>query len=257
MIGFCKYRSIAVNLICVSVLIIGTVSCGISESVVVPLSEMKIEDKRFLDTNTSATTFYFGLFNTDGYDRYSGTVFQDMMYRMTAEQSIMNDGKPIEYFEGVVQKKGLHVVYELNGIYTSEPILNLVRYNNDDTTATSGSIILATQKTSSAPSLQEAYSALPGLSKPLTKDEVTTKKNKVQFSKKAGSKIDERLIIIACFRESYFEEHMLRPFENELSEIDYYQAKGWVRVYLVDFPGYRFYEAQEVFPDAWRAYYGE
>lgn len=256
MIGFCKYRSIAVNLICVSVIIIGTVSCGISESVVVPLSEMKIEDKRFLDTNTAATTFYFGLFNTDGYDRYSGTVFQDMMYRMTAEQSIMNDGKPIEYFEGVVQKKGLHVIYQLNGIYTSEPFLRSVSQNSD-TTLSSDSTALALQKPTPAPFPQKATPALPGLSKPLTKDEVTTKKKEVQSSKRAVSKIDERLIIVACFRESYFEEYMLRPFENELSEIDYYRAKGWVRVYLVDFPGYRIYEAQEVFPDAWRANYGE
>ena len=50
---------------------------------------------------------------------------------------------------------------------------------------------------------------------------------------------------------------MLSSFENKLSEIDYYRAKGWVRVYLVDFPGYKIFEAKEVFPDAWRAYYGE
>jgi len=256
MIGFCKYRSIAVNLICVSVLIIGTVSCGISESVVVPLSEMKIEDKRFLDTNTSATTFYFGLFNTDGYDRYSGTVFQDMMYRMTAEQSVKNDDKPIEYFEGIVRKKGVNVVYQLNGIYTSEPFLKSVSQNSD-TMLLSDSTALVLQKPTPAPFSQKSTSTLPGLSKPLTKEEVTTRKKDVLSSRKVISKLDDRLVIIACFRETYFEEYMLNNFENELSEIDYYRAKGWVRVYLVDFPGYKIFEAKEVFPDAWRAYYGE
>ena len=256
MIGFCKYRSIAVNLICISVLILGTVSCGISESVVVPLSEMKIEDKRFLDTNTSATTFYFGLFNTDGYDRYSGTVFQDMMYRMTAEQSIMNDGKPIEYFEGVVQKKGLHVIYQLNGIYTSEPFLRSVSHNSD-TILSSDTTTLLLQETTANSLPKKTSSTLPGLTKPLTKERLTTKEKGVQSQSNAVSKIDDRLIIIACFREPYFEEYMLSSFENELSEIDYYRAKGWVRVYLVDFPGYKIFEAKEVFPDAWRAYYGE
>ena len=59
------------------------------------------------------------------------------------------------------------------------------------------------------------------------------------------------------FISPLFDESMLENYRNELSEIDYYPAKGWVRVYLTDFPGYRIYEAKEVFPDAWRAYYGE
>jgi hypothetical protein len=217
---------------------------------------MKIEDKRFLDTNTAATTFYFGLFNTDGYDRYSGTVFQDMMYRMTAEQSVKNDEKPIEYFEGIVRKKGVHVVYQLNGIYTSEPFLKSVSQNSD-TRLLLDSAALVLQKPTPAPFPQKSTSALPGLSKPLTKEEVTTRKEDVPSSRKVISKLDDRLVIIACFREPYFEEYMLNNFENELSEIDYYRAKGWVRVYLVDFPGYKIFEAKEVFPDAWRANYGE
>lgn len=251
MIGFCKYRSIAVKLICFGILIASTVSCGISNTVVVPLSEMKIEDKRFLDTNSTATTFYLGLFNMDGYDRYSGTVFQDMMYRMTAEQSILNNDKPIEYFEGIVQKKGLNVVYQLNGIYRSEPSLRKVEAVTDSSVALVKDVPIekSTEKIDNE--------VLLGISVPLTKEEfLATDKSNV-LVKETEQKLDDRLIIIACFREDYFQEFMLNTFENELSDIDYYRAKGWVRVYLTDFPGYRIFEAKEVFPDAWRAYYGE
>lgn len=253
MIGFCKYRSIAVNLICFSVLIIGTESCGISESVVVPLSEMKIEDKRFLDTNSLATTFYFGLFNTDGFDRYSGTVFQDMMYRMTSEQSVKNIDKPIEYFEGIVQKKGLHTIYRLNGIYRSEPNLKRVLADEDSIMPSDSIAFLA----SSFKDSEQNQSELPGMSQPLMKEELKANNTRQIVSPKKISQLDDRLIIIACFREDYFERYMLKQFENELSDIDFYYAKGWVRVYLTDFPGYKIFEAKEVFPDAWRAYYGE
>jgi hypothetical protein len=253
MFGLSKYMSIVFKLLFLSALLVGPAACTISNSVRVPLSELNIQDKRFLDTNVTKTTFYLGLFNVDGYDRYSGTVFQDMMYRMTAEQSVKNEEKPIEYFEGSVYRKGLNVVFELSGIYKSEPKLSKRKLQADalvlEDSIPSG-VSMVTQSINSDPDL-------PGISPAAVKEIVIEEKMSPVSKQTRTDKLDDRLIIIACFKENYFQEYMLEAFENELAEIEYYTAKGWVRVYLKDFPGYRIYEAKEVFPDAWRTYYGQ
>jgi hypothetical protein len=142
-------------------------------------------------------------------------------------------------------------VFIVNGVYVNEP--KLVKLNVDSTSSIVEVQKVVQNQVKSTP--PESAAVLIQAKKESNPQPAQKIKN--ETAEESVEKLDDRLIIIACFREDYFEEEMLIPYRNELSEIAYYRAKGWVRVYLTDFPGYRIWEAKEVFPDAWRAYYGE
>jgi len=211
---------------------------------------MELDDKRFLDTLEESTLFYFDIFNFDGYDRFGNTIFEDLKYRLTSRSSIEHPKTQIAAFEGGVFRKGLHTKYVVYGIYKNEPEL-VKRNDTSNVNPYKEKIKPEELKIPSSVSLLIA-------SKNANRDaqEVTIENGNQTPATTAQDK-DMRLIIIACFREDYFEESMLNNFYNDLAEIDFYKTKDWVRIYLKDFPGYRIYEAKEVFPDAWRANYGE
>ena len=226
-------------------------SCSSSSNfITIPLTPMELDDKRFLDTLEESTLFYFDLFNFDGYDRFGNTIFEDLKYRLTSRSSIEYPKTKISSFEGALFRKGFHTKYVVYGIYKNEPEL----VNRNDTI----SIEPLKEKTKPEEFNIPASVSLLIASKKATKvSQKVAVENVNQTAKVSAQNQDVRLIIIACFREAYFEESMLEEYYNDLSEIDYYMANGWVRIYLKDFPGYRIYEAKEVFPDAWRANYGE
>jgi hypothetical protein len=249
----CKYKWFGIKVIHLGLatLFVLLSSCGsTTNTITYPLSEPTFKDTRFLDTIQEKTTFYFGIINPDGYDRFGGTVFEDLQRKITLRNSVSDSPKRIDYFFGEVQSKGLNTVFIVNGVYVNEP--NLFKVKND-----SVSSIVSVQevvKTNTKNTPPDAAAVLIQAKKDLKPkspkvEEVTAQPEKV--------KQDDRLIIVACFKEEYFQEYMLEPYYNELADIGYYKAKGWVRVYLVDFPGFRIWEAKEVFPDAWRTYYGE
>jgi hypothetical protein len=211
---------------------------------------MELDDKRFLDTLEESTLFYFDIFNFDGYDRFGNTIFEDLKYRLTSRSSIEHPKIQIAAFEGGVFRKGLHTEYVVYGIYKNEP--DLVK-RNDSSSVNSFKEKIKPEELNIPSSV-----SLLIASKKVNNDsqKVTVENGNQTLSTSAQSK-DMRLIIIACFREDYFEESMMSNFYNDLAEIEFYKTKGWVRIYLKDFPGYRIYEAKEVFPDAWRANYGE
>ena len=248
-----KYKRFDCKLVHVawSSLVILLSSCSITSSTIsYPLTESSIKDTRFLDTIQEQTTFYLGIINTEGFDRFGGTVFEDLQRKINLRNSVSSSPKRIDYYFGEVQTKGLNTIFIVNGVYINEPKLNKIKA---DTVLP----VLA---------LDEAISLQPEINLPASTELILGVKKMqeetevVKINDSTNQKVeslDDRLIIIACFREEYFNESMLQEFQNELSEIDYYPAKGWVRVYLINFPGYRIYEAKEGFPDAWRAYYGE
>tara|TARA_Y100000385_G_scaffold290121_1_gene361949 strand:- start:344 stop:979 length:636 start_codon:yes stop_codon:yes gene_type:complete len=211
---------------------------------------MELNDTRFLDTLQESTTFYFDIFNFDGYDRFGNTIFEDLKYRLTSRSSIEFPETKIASFEGAMFRKGLHTKYVVYGIYKNEP--DLIKQNDSLTLITVG-IEFKPEEVN----VPESVNLLIASKTAKTTNEKKTLDDLAQDEKKSEKARDNRLIIIACFRESYFDESMLSNFDNKLSDIDFYIANGWVRIYLVDFPGYRIYEALEVFPDAWRANYGE
>lgn len=249
-----KYKWFALNLVHVGLatLFMALSSCGTATNTVTyPLSESKFKDTRFLDTIQEKTTFYFGIINTEGYDRFGGTVFEDLQRKITLRNSVSDAPKRIDYYYGEVLSKGLNTVFIVNGVYVNEP--KLVKLNVDSTSSIVEVQKVVQNQVKSTP--PEAAAVLIQAKKESNPQPAQKIKN--ETAEESVEKLDDRLIIIACFREDYFEEEMLIPYRNELSEIAYYRAKGWVRVYLTDFPGYRIWEAKEVFPDAWRAYYGE
>lgn len=250
-------RKIQYTLFLALILVLSTIlsSCSSSaNSFVIPLSQMQIEDKRFLDTLEESTTFYFDLFNFDGYDRFGGTIFEDLKYRLSSRSSIKTPNIKIALFEGAINRKGLHTKYAVYGVYKNEPELTK-KIESSLTAPINGDIDLKQVLVPASVKLLIASKDLSS-NRPLNN---LRGENQIMGSaiNSAPEKRDMRLIIIACFKESYFQESMILEFENDLSNIDYYRAKGWVRVYLTDIPGYRIDEAQEVFPDAWRANIGE
>ena len=248
-----KYKRFGPNLVYLGLatLLVVLSSCGTSTNTVTyPLSESKFKDARFLDTIQEQTTFYFGIINTEGFDRFGGTVFEDLQRKITLRNSVSDSPKRIDYYYGEVQNKGVKTIFTVNGVYVNEPKLTKVKKDSISTIAVVQKVVETNAK--SIP--PEAVTVLIQAKQEVVSE--TPKKEEVKTSDNA-EKQDDRLIIIACFREQYFQDYMLKPYYNELADIDYYSAKGWVRVYLVDFPGYKIWDAKEVFPDAWRAYYGE
>lgn len=234
-----------------SSLVILMSSCSItSNTVTYPLTETAIKDTRFLDTIQEQTTFYLGVINTEGYDRFGGTVFEDLQRKINLRNSVSSSPKRIDYYYGEVYTKGLNTVFIVNGVYINEPKLQKVNPDTIPAVTILEEAIGLKKEVNPPPSTELILEA-----KKIRQETVPEKKHNA--INQEVETLDDRLIIIACFREQYFDESMLENYRNELSEIDYYPAKGWVRVYLTDFPGYRIYEAKEVFPDAWRAYYGE
>lgn len=226
-------------------------SCTPSSNFVkIPLTAMELNDTRFLDTLEESTTFYFDVFNFDGYDRFGNTIFEDLKYRLTSRSSIEFPETKIASFEGAMFRKGLHTRYVVYGIFKNEP--DLIKQNDSLPLNTVGIDVKPEEV-----NVPESVSLLLASKTAKTINEKKTLEEFAQNEKNPEKTRDDRLIIIACFRESYFDESMLSKFYNKLSEIDYYIANGWVRIYLVDFPSHRIYEALEVFPDAWRINYGE
>lgn len=248
-----KYKWFGANLVHLGLasLFVLTTSCGTTANTITyPLSEISFKDTRFLDTIQEKTTFYLGVINTEGYDRFGGTVFEDLQRKITLRNSVSEVPKRIDYFYGEIQNKGLNMVFIVHGVYVNEP--KLIKVKNDSLSTMSALQKTVDEKAQNIP--PETVTVLIQ-----AKKESTPQKPKEEESAKVETppKQDDRLIIVACFREEYFEEQMLGPYYNDLAEIGYYKAKGWVRVYLIDFPGFRIWEAKEVFPDAWRTYYGE
>lgn len=248
-----KYKWFGANLVHLGLasLFVLTTSCGTTANTITyPLSESSFKDTRFLDTIQEKTTFYLGVINTEGYDRFGGTVFEDLQRKITLRNSVSEAPKKIDYYYGEIQYRGLNTIYVVNGVFVNEPKLNKVKRDSASTITAVQTPLEA--KTQSAP--PETVAVLIQAKKEST----PAKLKEVESAQvESAPAQDDRLIIVACFREEYFQEEMLAPYYNELAEIGYYKAKGWVRVYLVDFPGYRIWEAKEVFPDAWRTYYGE
>ena len=216
----------------------------------IPLTAMELNDTRFLDTLEESTTFYFDVFNFDGYDRFGNTIFEDLKYRLTSRSSIEYPETKIASFEGAMFRKGLHTRYVVYGIFKNEP--DLIK-KNDSLPQNAFRIDIKPEEIN----VPESVSLLLASK---TAKTINEKKNLEEFAqnqKNSEKTKDDRLIIIACFRKSYFNESMLFKYNNKLSEIDYYVANGWVRIYLVDFPVQRLNEALEIFPNAWPTKYGE
>lgn len=253
-----KYKRFARNVVYLSIasLLMLLSSCGVSSNTITyPLSESPFKDKRFLDTIQEKTTFYFGILNTEGYDRFGGSVFEDLQRKITLRNSVSSEPKQIEYYYGEIQRKGIKTDFIVNGVFVNEPKLQKIA---TDSTASIVTVQKAVESQNKATPPEAANIIIQA--KKVVQGELTITKPAKTIQKpteETVEKLDDRLIIIACFKEGYFDESMLEPYRNELSDIAYYSAKGWVRIYLTDFPGYRIWEAKEVFPDAWRAYYGE
>lgn len=226
-------------------------SCTPSSNFVkIPLTAMELSDIRFLDTLEESTTFYFGVFNFDGYDRFGNTIFEDLKYRLTSRASIDFPEIKIASFEGAMSRKGMHTRYVVYGIFKNEP--DLIK-RNDSLPRNSVWIDVKTEEVN----IPESVNLLIASKTVKTINEKKTLKEIARNEKKSEESRDDRIIIIACFRKSYFDESMLFKYNNKLSEIDYYVANGWVRIYLVDFPVQRLNEALEIFPNAWPTKYGE
>lgn len=252
-----KYKLFALNyFIGLALILFGLSSCSTAnESVTIPLSPMNVKDARFVDTISESTMFYFGLFNFDGYDRFGGNTFDDLRYRLSSRISIEQPDKEIDYYEGNVNRKGLHLEYTVKGLFINEPPLS--KKNIDEEKAVANALINEVPKSVKSKVPEGISVILEAKTSGQKKEEVKPLESPIQPKKETEEKLDDRLIIVACFQEDYFEEYMLEFYRNDLSDIDHYRANGWVRIYLTDFPGYRIWEAKEVFPDAWRAYYGE
>ena len=253
LITFCKYTRFQYTLFLPLILAWVTLlsSCSSSTNfITIPLSPMELDDKRFLDTLEESTLFYFDIFNFDGYDRFGNTIFEDLKYRLTSRSSIEHPQTKIASFEGEVVRKGFHTKYTVYGIYKNEP--ELVKRNDSSLVNPLKKIIKPSEL-----DIPASVSLLIKSKNAVKYSQKEVLENGDQIATAEMSEKDMRLIIIACFREGYFEESMLYDYYNDLAEIGYYKANGWVRIYLKDFPGYRIYEAKEVFPDAWRANYGE
>jgi len=252
-----KYKLFALNyFIGLALILIGLSSCSTSsQSVVIPLSPMNVKDARFVDTISESTVFYFGLFNFDGYDRFGGNIFDDLRYRLSSRISIEQPDKEIDYYEGNVDRKGVHLEYTVKGLFINEPPLS--KKKMDEGKAIANALVNELPK----PLKSKVPEGISVILEAKSSGQKTEEAKPIELPKQpqpeSEEKLDDRLIIIACFREDYFEENMLDLYRNDLSDIDHYKANGWVRIYLTDFPGYRIWEAKEVFPDAWRAYYGE
>lgn len=253
LINFCKYTRFQYTLFLPLIAVWSALfsSCSSSSNVItIPLTPMELDDKRFLDTLEESTLFYFDIFNFDGYDRFGNMIFEDLKYRLTSRSSVEFPETDIASFEGAMFREGLHTRYVVYGIFKNEPTL-IKRVDSSSVNPFKEEIKPAELNIPASVSLLIA-------SKNTIKDsQIAAVENNSQTTTVSAQNQDMRLIIIACFRESYFEESMMQNYYNDLSELDYYKANGWVRIYLKDFPGYRIYEAIEVFPEAWRANYGE
>lgn len=121
-----KYKRFARNVVYLSIasLLMLLSSCGVSSNTITyPLSESPFKDKRFLDTIQEKTTFYFGILNTEGYDRFGGTVFEDLQRKITLRNSVSSEPKQIEYYYGEIQRKGIKTDFIVNGVFVNEPKL--------------------------------------------------------------------------------------------------------------------------------------
>lgn len=191
-----KYKWFALNLVHVGLatLFMALSSCGTATNTVTyPLSESKFKDTRFLDTIQEKTTFYFGIINTEGYDRFGGTVFEDLQRKITLRNSVSDAPKRIDYYYGEVLSKGLNTVFIVNGVYVNEP--KLVKLNVDSTSSIVEVQKVVQNQVKSTP--PEAAAVLIQAKKESNPQPAQKIKN--ETAEESVEKLDDRLIIIACF----------------------------------------------------------
>ena len=111
-------------------------------------------------------------------------------------------------------REGLHTRYVVYGIFKNEPTL-IKRVDSSSVNPFKEEIKPAELNIPASVSLLIA-------SKNTIKDsQIAAVENNSQTTTVSAQNQDMRLIIIACFRESYFEESMMENYYNDLSELDY------------------------------------
>lgn len=226
-------------------------SCSNSSKYVnITLTPLELKDKRFLDTLEESTTFYFDIFNFDGYDRFGNTVFEDLKYRIVSRSSVEGNEAEIASFEALITRKGLHTKYTVFGIFRKEPLLT--RASEDDGSSPTEVVIRPEEF-----EIPESVSLLIQSKTSERKSEKISHFDAKKLEDSTETNEASTVIIVACFRESYFEENMLKKYSNDRFDVGFYRAKGWVRVYLKDLSANRISEVYNIFPDAWPIKYGE